>query len=244
VAKTDTLLGMGEHMIDARRILFLLLIVVGAAPAAAQVVLTARSATVPQPGDVADLCVSMQTGGEAVAGVQNDLTWDGRCATLRSAGSCRINPATGKQLYGGFPPQFDFTYRALVLSVTDVGPIPDGELYCCSFIAEAPPGGCCPIAVVRAGASDPRGNLVPASGNTAQLCVAGDGTPIATATPLPGADGGDGCQVGGAPAGGAAVWLLLAPLALAAPRARAAQQLRCRARASSPAPRASSARRR
>jgi hypothetical protein len=165
--------------------------------AGAIVELRAESVTVDAPGDTADLCVSLDSGGQEVAGTQNDLVWDGTCATLPGGSSCQANPATGKQLQGGFPPQFDFTFRALVLSLADVDPIPDGPLYCCSFTVEADPGTCCPVSLVRVGASDPRGTSLPTSGNSVQLCVAaGDGTPVPTRTPIPGSSSeDDGCQL-------------------------------------------------
>jgi MYXO-CTERM domain-containing protein len=166
--------------------------------AVAVVELRAEGVTVDAPGDVAQLCVSLDSGGAEVAGTQNDLVWDGSCATLPNSASCEINPATGKQLQGGFPPQFDFTFRALVLSLADVDPIPDGPLYCCSFTVEGDPGTCCPVELVRVGASDPRGTALSTSANTAQLCVAGAGTPVPTRTPIPGGGGeDDGCQVSG-----------------------------------------------
>jgi len=36
----------------------------------------------------------------------------------------------------------DFCLRAIVLSLTDVNPIPDGDLYCCRFSVHAAPGAC------------------------------------------------------------------------------------------------------
>ena len=164
------------------------------------VVLRAGSATVDAPGDVADLCVSLDTGGEQIAGTQNDLVWDGNCATLPSVSSCQAAPSLNKQLQGGFPPQFDFTFRALILSFGDVDPIPDGELYCCAFTVETAPGSCCTVDITRAGASDPKGNAIGiVAANSAQLCVrASNLTPLPNATPTPTATiHGDnsGCQV-------------------------------------------------
>lgn len=80
-----------------------------------------------------------------------------------------------------------------MLSLTDIDPIPDGELYCCAFTAEAAAGSCCPVSVVAAGVADPQGNALVAEGNDAQVCVAAS----------VGADD-DGCQVV-APRGGRGV---------------------------------------
>ena len=190
-----------------------------AAPAGGSIVLQATSAAVADPGDVADVCVDLDSGGAEVAGTQNDLVWDGSCATLSDASACRINPASGKELFGNVSHQPDFTYRAVVLSLADVDPIPDGELYCCAFEVDAPPGSCCAINVTNPAASDPSGRaLLPISGNRAEVCVAGD-VPIASPTPTPTdapqgstANDGDGCQVGPRQTAARAV---LAPLGVA-----------------------------
>src|SRR5215831_14692206 len=114
-----------------------------AGSAGATVVFRATSAVVDQPGDDADVCVTLESGGAQVAGTQNDLVWDRSCAMLSNVSACRINPANGKQLFGDSAHQPDSAYRALVLSLSDVSPIPDGELYCCAFQIEAPTDACC-----------------------------------------------------------------------------------------------------
>lgn len=170
--------------------------------AAGVVALQATSATVAHVGETADLCVVLDSGGAQVAGTQNDLVWDGVCATLASAADCRANPAIGKTLHGDLDSAGDFTYRALVLSLSDVDPIPDGQLYCCTFSVEATPGSCCSVAVVNTGVSDPRGSAVSSTGSTAQLCVANGGVTIPrspTPTPTPQIDpstsDSSGCQI-------------------------------------------------
>jgi hypothetical protein len=196
-------------------------LLIWAGPVAAGVTLQASSATVAQPGDRGDVCIALRSGGAQVAGTQNDLVWDGSCATLSDAHDCRANPDTNKELHGTLHPQGrDFTYRALVLSLSDVNPIPDGVLYCCAFRVEASPGECCSIGVVNAGAADPKGSAIAASGVGSHVCVAASGSggsPTPTATPV--AHGStaqdDGCHIGPAPARapgallalGAALWL-------------------------------------
>jgi hypothetical protein len=140
------------------------------------------SANVAQPGDVATVCASLDSQGAEIAGTQNDLIWDGACATL---GACRVEPSTGKDLSGRLQNSEDFRYRLLVLSLTDVDPIPDGRLYCCDFEVDAAPRSCCEVRTVNAGAADPNGNALSlALGAPAQLCVGAlDGTPFVTATP-------------------------------------------------------------
>ena len=172
-------------------------------PAVGVVALRATAATVATTGETADLCVLLDAGGEQVAGTQNDLVWDGSCATLARGSDCRVNPATGKSLFGTVVGVDDFRYRGLVLSLLDTKPLSDGQLYCCAFSVEARPGTCCPVEVVNVGASDPRGKALPSIGDTAQLCVAaggGNASPTPTATPMFHADlassaSGGGCQI-------------------------------------------------
>ncbi|MGH7786021.1 MAG: hypothetical protein ACRERC_04090, partial [Candidatus Binatia bacterium] len=146
-----------------------------AQPASAAVSLSASSAQVSNPGDFGTICVSLATNGEKVAGTQNDLSWDGACATLDDS-NCAAAGSHGKQLSGKLIPQRDFVYRALVLSLTDVDPMADGPLYCCRFQAEAAPGQCCDIKMSNAQASDPEGGAIAALTNTAKLCVSNSGS--------------------------------------------------------------------
>lgn len=180
-------------------------------PASAQR-LQLNSASVEHPGAFADVCVALNTEGREVAGVQNDLVWDGACATLED-GSCGIAPGVAKQFHGRIQSGPAFRYRALVLSLHDVDPIDDGPLYCCAFRVDAGRGSCCSVSIVDPGFSDSRGNALRGSaGATARLCVAGgpdSGTPLAsTPTPTPSptvpraddlasAAGRDGCQTAG-----------------------------------------------
>jgi hypothetical protein len=121
-------------------------------------------------GRDAKVCVSMASHGNAVAGTQNDLLWDGECLML--VGPCAVNPATGKQLMTSMRGN---GLRAILLSLTDVDPVPDGELYCCTFRTVTFLSGdeCCPIQVSETHASDPAGNALPASGITGEVCAEG-----------------------------------------------------------------------
>ena len=184
--------------------------------------LQATSATVAATGETADLCVVLNSDGAQVAGTQNDLAWDDSCATLASRNDCRVNPATGKSLSDSVASAGGF-YRALVLSLSDVEPIPDGPLYCCTFGVRAAPGSCCAVSVLNTGASDPAGRVLVSVGNTARLCVA-DSRGNAPPTPTPTVNGdpppsdGGGCQISprspsGHGSGPLAVAFLLALLA-------------------------------
>jgi hypothetical protein len=168
-----------------------------AGAAAAQVRIEVDSATVERPGDETRICVRLDSGGAEVAATENRLVWDGTCATgPQEPAQCEVSGEHDKQLFWDYPADQDFAVKALILSLTEVGPIPDGRLYCCAFAVEAAPGQCCPLSVVDPGASDPAGNALEAEGNTGQLCVAAAQS-----------EDDDGCQVG-APRG--AAWLGLA----------------------------------
>jgi uncharacterized protein (TIGR03382 family) len=153
-----------------------------AGSAGAAIVFRATSAVVDQPGDDADVCVTLESGGAQIAGTQNDLDWDGSCAMLSDPSACGINPSNGKQLFGSLGHQPDFAYRAFVLSLSDVSPIPDGELYCCTFQIEAPTDACCAISVKNAGASDPSGLELGGIVSTDALVCVGRSLPTASPT--------------------------------------------------------------
>lgn len=143
------------------------------------------SATVERTDDPARVCVGLTLeADELVAGTENLVVWNGACATLLFD-TCAANPAHGKDLSGAPLREQDFTYKALVLSLTDTDPIPAGELYCCDFLAHVTTAGeCCEVRVEAPGASDPLGNaLVTTAGSPGQICLA-DGVPPATATPI------------------------------------------------------------
>jgi hypothetical protein len=220
---------MGRSRVAARRpgvVAGVALLVAALAPAASGVSIQATSTTVQQQGDKGQICVFLSTGGLQVAGTQNDLQWDGSCATLidvgGSKGDCAVAGSHGKGLQQTLNPLGrDFAFRALVLSLSNVDPMPDGPLYCCNFEGEAEPGQCCSIAVTNTGATDPRGGALSASGNTAKICTAqgsnqpgrpigsvNNGQPLTTGNTGTGGDAGGGAAAPppvpppAAPAGG------------------------------------------
>ncbi|MBX3028046.1 hypothetical protein KF840_24430 [bacterium] len=152
--------------------MLLALIVALHGSAALAVRLGISSANVSQPGGAAQMCVSLATEGQEVAGTQNDLVWDGTCMTLNE-GACFAAGTHGKQVNTRIQNSADFRMRVLVLSLSDVDPIDDGVLYCCNVQGEAPPGSCCSISVVNTGASDSKGQAVAAGGNSGNLCTLG-----------------------------------------------------------------------
>lgn len=185
--------------------------------------LQATSAEVMTAGEAADLCVVLNSGGAQVAGTQNNLVWDGSCAMLSSPADCRVNQATKKLLVGTLGPA-DNSYKALVLSLSDVAPIPDGQLYCCTFTVGAAPGSCCSVSVVKTEASDPTGHLLPSRGNTAQLCVVGGTNALPAPTPTvhddPPPSDSDGCQISSRPIRGLGSGSLAVAVVLALLRRR------------------------
>lgn len=129
--------------------------------------LTVDSAAVEQRGDEAEICVHLRTGGAAVAGTQNDLRWSDDCARI---GECRASGAHGKSLNSSLRGGAEHTLHALVLSITDVNPIPDGPLYCCSFRAKRDTA-CCSIGIEGARASDPSGGSLPVAELSGSICA-------------------------------------------------------------------------
>ncbi len=174
----------------------LALAVVLRAPAAPAASISASTAVVSRAHqERAKLCVSLDTSGaREIAGTENELVWDGECATMLPNG-CSANSAHGKDLNGTLSRQRDFTYKALILSFSDTDPIDSGELYCCEFLVHLTrPGDCCQVRVVRAAGSDPQGNSISISpGAPGQLCLASDGT----GGPAAGGVGGAAPAVGG-----------------------------------------------
>lgn len=164
------------------------LVLLLAASSAQAVTMGVTSATASQPGERVNVCVTLASGGQSVAGTQNDLAWDGNCATL-TEGSCQV-AAPRKQLNSAFPAGSSFTLRAFVLALDNLDPIPDGNLYCCSFISELSSAGSCPIRITNALAADPSGKAVQVSAQSGSIRFTGSG--------------GDSGATGGGPGGPAA----------------------------------------
>ena len=171
--------------ITLRSLAALTLAAVLAGPSAARAVNITMEATKGEAGSI-HVCVGLDSGGQKVAGTQNDLIWDGSCAALK-AGSCAAIPDAKKPLHGNTPPTLPNTYRALVFALDNVDPIRDGALYCCDFELTAKPD-CCSIKFDRLGVSDPVGTALPVSGLPQQLCLnTGAAAPAAAAPVAPAA---------------------------------------------------------
>ncbi|MEO8602132.1 MAG: hypothetical protein ABI629_06115 [bacterium] len=133
------------------------------------------------PGQSATFDVTLDTGGETVAGIQVDIAFDAlaRVApTGQGRPTCSVNPAINKTgtAYAFQPPGCSgascTAMRALVLSLSNIDPIPDGSvLFTCTVqIDAAATNGVYPLIASNAGSSDPNGN--------AQSCIGTDGAVV------------------------------------------------------------------
>lgn len=134
------------------------------------------------PGETIEIVATLETQGAEVAGTQNDIELLPPLSFARRANGgpdCNVESTIGKD-----HSLFAFTacategcerVRALVLSFSDVDPIPDGSLlYRCRVIVDdAAESGAHPLRVVAAGASDPEGNALPAFGIPGSVFVGG-----------------------------------------------------------------------
>jgi hypothetical protein len=124
---------------------------------------------VQQSGDTGRVCVALNSAGDQVAATENRLVWDANCASL--VDKCVASSAHGKQLMSNQPTTNQL--KAIVISLQDTNPIPDGELYCCTFRLDLSRGGsCCAVGIQDMGASDPEGGALSTAGRGGQLCLA------------------------------------------------------------------------
>lgn len=140
------------------------------------------------PGQITTFDVGLETTGD-IAAVQNDMTLADSAPIVFS--SCEVNPDIDKeQTVFGFRP-FDCVpdvncsgVRALVLSFSNVDPIPDGStMYSCNvlILPGATPGDY-PIECSNAGVSDPDGNALPVDCSDGVITVLPEGPPVAPAS--------------------------------------------------------------
>ncbi len=135
-------------------------------------------------GETVEIVATLDAGEELVAGVQNDIIVAPPLSfATRPNGrpDCTVEPSiekTGTSF--AFPPgtcgdEPCEVVRALVLALDNVDPIPDSSvLYRCRLIVDPDAiDDVYPVAVVRAGASDPDGNALPADGLDGSVNVGG-----------------------------------------------------------------------
>ena len=91
-------------------------------------------------------------------------------------------------------------FRALVLSFSNVDPIPDGSvLYTCKVdISPGAAAGSYPLIISNVGMSTPDGQPIDSTGTDGEIIVTGGPSPTPTATPAPAAPTSkDQCKNGG-----------------------------------------------
>jgi len=105
-----------------------------------------------------DVCVSMENSDGQVAGIQAEFQWDRNCMTALTGSNgrpqCNADPSTGKDVHAALTPRGSL--KALLFSMSDLGPMPDGNMFCCSFTFEGRPG-CCGLTMGNVLGSDPSG---------------------------------------------------------------------------------------
>jgi hypothetical protein len=147
-------------------------------------------------------CVVLNSGGEQVAGVQCDLTWNPSCVSLE--GKCAANLTHGKTLNQAR--RGDSGMRAILLALDNLDPIPDGELFCCTFKTLKCDGGCCAINIENALGSTPQGGALRPSTSRFAGLPSGSVSNVPGGQPAGGSTGTtDGSNVvfGGGPAAAA-----------------------------------------
>jgi hypothetical protein len=133
------------------------------------------------PGTAASFDVTLASGGQPVAGTQNDVGFDPAtrvASTPEGEPDCSVGPATGRSLFAAFQPPgctpgADCTsFRAIVISLSSTAPIPDGVLYTCRVeIAGGAASGAYRLAGTRRGASSPPGGELATGGADGAVLV-------------------------------------------------------------------------
>ncbi len=135
------------------------------------------------PGDVVTISATLSTGGATVAGAQNDIVFDSTVMSIaagrKGAPDCQVNRSINKGASA-----FAFTpsgcsgrgcegVRALILSLTDVGPIANGsKLYSCRVaVSGGAPSGSHELGIARVSLSTPAGEAIKATGAAASIDV-------------------------------------------------------------------------
>jgi hypothetical protein len=136
-----------------------------------------------------DLCVAIAGGNGEVSGLQTDLSWDSTCMTAAPAAGkavqCASDPSTGKSVETAL--LSDTQMRVLFFSVADTSPVPDGELFCCTFtVASSQAGSCCSVNIGNLILSGPTGGRIYDPGITVEASVGGVTCDVsAPKTPIP-----------------------------------------------------------
>jgi hypothetical protein len=166
------------------------------------------------PGSVVSFDVSLTTGGEQIAGVQNDITFPADVPVVadgQNRPDCQVNPVIDKDLtdftfqpFGCVPGVSCTAVRALVIGLNAL-PIPNRTLlYTCNARIDAgASGGTRPLGCQNPGAARPDASAIEPSCLDGQVEVVGAPAPTPTPTDIPtgpviridGASGNRGQQV-------------------------------------------------
>jgi hypothetical protein len=135
--------------------------------------------TVPgRPGQVVTLTATLNTSGASVAGTQNDISFDPKEVAIAAKSNgkpdCAPNSQLGKEgtAFSFLPPGCNAagggctSVRALVLSLSNTAPIPNGSpLYTCQArIAPQASPGAHTLSLSRVGFSSPSGQAITGGG--------------------------------------------------------------------------------
>jgi hypothetical protein len=112
----------------------------GLSPRAAGIVSIDLGTASGPPGSQVTFDVALDDGGEEVVATQNDITFDPLTPIASQGGvpDCTANPATGKDAFTAFhpigcTPGVDCTRaRVIVISLSNLDPVPNGVLYSCN----------------------------------------------------------------------------------------------------------------
>lgn len=135
-------------------------------------------------GQTVLVSATLRSGGERLAGTQNDIEFDPRQISIPAKSNgrpdCAANSALGKEgtafsflPTGCLKTKSCTSVRALVLSLSNVEPIADGAvLYTCrvAIAADASPGAH-PLAISRVGFSSPNGQAIHGAGANGSVTV-------------------------------------------------------------------------
>lgn len=144
------------------------------------IVLSGASA---RPGDVVTISATLSTGGATVAGAQNDIIFDATVMSIaagrKGAPDCQVNRSINKgaSAFAFIPSRCSGRgckgVRALILSLTDVGPIANGsKLYSCRVaISGGAAAGSHELGIARVSLSTPAGEAVKATGAAGSIDV-------------------------------------------------------------------------
>jgi hypothetical protein len=187
---------------------------VGLTSGSAQAVSISIGDITAEPGEQILVDVVLDSEGESVAGVQNDIVFDPSVISAAAASACVINPEIGDRLdacdedpqtapckslqrnladcpdAAGCPEGSDglARFRGIIISLANVNVIPDGVLYTCTFqVSElAQPGETYTLENLNGGASDPAGAALGTTTVSGTITIGGEVVPTPTPTLAPG----------------------------------------------------------